>query len=509
MAALTATAILAPAATAQASFVSLTPSSAYRIPPRSSVNYGAAPGEANKVTVGNGAAGALVIDDPGATITSLTPACVITNNAHTATCTPAESLAPTLSAQLGDGDDTFTNNATIPSENDVTQTNDQGQVIDVFDTQTTVFVSGGDGIDALTGSSAAEEFSGGLGDDTLRGNGGDDFLEDVDQTFEAPADREAGPGNDTIVGGPGDDFLSGGDGTDTVQGEAGDDSLFGGLGTDNLNGGDGLDGISYSLITFDANGDFVTTKPTDAGVSVVLDAAAATTTNGLAGENDTVAGVEDVDGTGGADSLTGSVASNVLRGGGGNDTIVGAAGNDNLQGQGDDDSINAQDAAIDAVDCGGGVGADKASVDNIDTVRGCGNATVTVTTVPPQEPVVIRDPADKKKAKISGLKAARKIKAKKFRKNGKYSVSLKPNEAVNGEFGLEAKAGGRALKTTGFVTLAAKKKTLAAAKKATIKLKVGKKLRRQLKKGKKLQLTIRLTDGGGNITTRKVKIKLT
>ncbi|MCG7977901.1 MAG: RTX toxin, partial [Candidatus Thiodiazotropha endolucinida] len=64
--------------------------------------------------------------------------------------------------------------------------------------------------------------SGGLGDDYVYGEAG----------------------NDTLTGGDGRDRLYGGAGTDSLSGEAGDDRLYGGDGNDTLRGGAGTDTLS-------------------------------------------------------------------------------------------------------------------------------------------------------------------------------------------------------------------------------------------------------------------------
>ncbi len=510
-------ALLIPASAAQASFVYLNSSSPYRVPPRSNLTFFADEGETNNLTVTNGANGALVLTDPGSTIETFgSSGCEIDGTGHVATCTPAEATPPLLQVNLEDGDDSFTDAASIPSETGVTQCYFQSctesSPTEVFDVITTVYVSGDDGNDTLTGNDNSESFYAGFGNDTVRANGGDDYIQDVDQADESPADREPGAGDDHFFGGAGSDYLSGGDGNDELRGEDGDDFLAGDLGSDVIDGGGGFDGVGYfELYRYNADGSRINVKPTDAGATVNLDANAPTTGNGIDGENDTLAGIEDVDGSFASDVLNGSTVSNVLYGNGGNDLITGGAGNDNLQGGGGADTINAQDGEVDAVDCGGGISTDRAAVDNIDSVRNCGSATLATNVVPaPAGPVIIRDPADTVKAKLTKLKAAKKVKAKKIRKNGKYTASFTPNEPGKAEGELESKAGKKALRSTvGYVSLAKKARTATANKKVTLKLKIKKSLRRQLKKREKLRLTIRFTDAGGNVTTRKVNIKLT
>jgi RTX toxins and related Ca2+-binding proteins len=215
---------------------------------------------------------------------------------------------------------------------------------------------GGDGADQIRGNSANNRITGGAGNDVIDGGLGSDtvvfsgnrsqytitwngqigtvtgpdgtdtitnveFLQFADQTIAAAptggltvagdptddtmngtefADNLGGlAGNDTINGLGGDDVLNGGSGNDTLNGGEGDDVLDGGLGNDALNGGNGRDTADYRL----ASG----------GVTVNL---ATGTASGAAG-NDTLSGIEDVQGSTYNDVLTGDGNANVLRGNGG------------------------------------------------------------------------------------------------------------------------------------------------------------------------------------------------
>lgn len=112
------------------------------------------------------------------------------------------------------GNDSFTNNSSLPS---------------------TGF--GGNGDDTLTGGSAADQFFGGMGKDLLTGNGGNDNL-----NGEAGDDSlQGGDGNDIEHGGPGDDSVLGGSGNDSLFGDAGNDRMSGDLGKDRVSGGTGVD----------------------------------------------------------------------------------------------------------------------------------------------------------------------------------------------------------------------------------------------------------------------------
>ena len=81
------------------------------------------------------------------------------------------------------------------------------------------------------GSDFSEAFLGGLGDDMIRSNGGDDKL-------------MGGWGVDALFAGDGNDWINGNQGDDDLWGQSGDDVIHGGLGNDRLNGGVGDDVLS-------------------------------------------------------------------------------------------------------------------------------------------------------------------------------------------------------------------------------------------------------------------------
>lgn len=89
---------------------------------------------------------------------------------------------------------------------------------------------GGD--DRLSGGEGADVVLGGNGNDTLFGNAGDDTLID-------------GAGDDDLFGGAGRDILRGGEGDDLLYGDWARDVLVGGEGADTLTGGTGNDVFRY------------------------------------------------------------------------------------------------------------------------------------------------------------------------------------------------------------------------------------------------------------------------
>lgn len=162
------------------------------------VEYYASVGETNDVTV-DLTGSVVVIRDTGATITtSNAAACVISDDGHTASCTPSGDDPPLVQVGLRDGDDTLVNNGAFALR---------------ADGFPRFAASGGPGADELTGSSTADSLYGDEGDDIVRGMGGDDRLLDFSG------------GNDQILGGDGHDRLEGGDGDDELRGGAGSDAL--------------------------------------------------------------------------------------------------------------------------------------------------------------------------------------------------------------------------------------------------------------------------------------------
>lgn len=106
-----------------------------------------------------------------------------------------------------------------------------------------VSLQGEAGSQIMTGRDEGENLRGFADNDTLFGNGGDDFLVgDEDRT----GGSNVGDGDDRLEGGDGNDILLGNGGADLLLGGAGKDVLMGGAGDDNLDGGDDVDVAFYS-----------------------------------------------------------------------------------------------------------------------------------------------------------------------------------------------------------------------------------------------------------------------
>ncbi len=161
------------------------------------------------------------------------------------------------------------------------------------------------------GGPDADNFNGAMGPDTLVGGDGNDNL-------------NGQGGNDNLDGGTGNDGLRGDAGNDTLLGGDGNDYMTGGSGDDSLAGGNGTDTADYFY------------SDTSAAINVNLLTGVATGGGG----NDTLSGIENVNGSDFDDTITGDTLSNFLEGRGGNDSLVGGAGADNFRGGDGNDTLD-------------------------------------------------------------------------------------------------------------------------------------------------------------------------
>jgi Ca2+-binding RTX toxin-like protein len=245
------------------------------------LDFAAAPGEANRVTV-RFADGRASVRDAGAPL-SVGAGCEALS-AHAATCT----VGSYLTAQLGDGNDTI--------------------AVTLSATEGSVSLTGGPGDDVLDASrveavgprASESQLDGGPGDDTVRGG------------------RKA----DDLFGGAGADVLRGGPGFDTLSGDGPSDVPH--PGRDLLDGGVGTDTVTY--------------EERHAPVSVDLREGR----GGRRGEGDRLRRIEDIGGGNAADILRGDASANKISadrltgeaggGGSGRDVLVGRGGPDQLMG---------------------------------------------------------------------------------------------------------------------------------------------------------------------------------
>ncbi len=199
------------------------------------VNYQAALGEVNDVSIQEEPEGVFTITDLNANIFAQAGCVSITPNS--VRCEPglgdhrawvrtkdgADSVYLTSSSggylQGGGGDDTLTAN-NFGAWRFLTLNGGLGDDR----------LIGGPGPQNLVGAPGADSLDGGLGNDVLHGGYGDDVI-------------RAGPGNDEAIGGGDDDFISGGSGDDFLLGDFGTDVLRGGTGNDELDGTEGPDDL--------------------------------------------------------------------------------------------------------------------------------------------------------------------------------------------------------------------------------------------------------------------------
>jgi Ca2+-binding RTX toxin-like protein len=311
------------------------------------LSFIAAPGEVNDLTVTQ-SGGQITFNDPGKTLdtTAAGGQCGAPSGGEV-TCSVG---ARELKIELGDADDEFVSTATTGGK-----------------------VSGGDGVDTVTGGPGVEKLSGDAQNDTLNGGGGGDKLDGldgVDTLNGGPgADQlSGGTENDTLDGGGDADRLDGGFGLDTLRGGTGDDRLTGGPERDTYEGGAGRDILDWSDQTTPVTADF----------DAVAD-------DGVAGTPELLPGdVEEVVGGSAADHLSAGPAGTALRGNAGADTLTGGLGNDRLYGGADGDALSggggtdafygdagadrvlARDGVNEVIACG--TEADFAEIDPLDVV---------------------------------------------------------------------------------------------------------------------------------------------
>lgn len=152
------------------------------------------------------------------------------------------------------------------------------------------------------------------GFEAVMGNAGNETI-----LGDSNANRlEGGEGNDILAGRNGNDHLRGGSGNDVLQGGNGDDLLDGGLGEDLLTGGSGSDTATYL-------------KSKDA-VEVDLLKGIGLQIGGGDSGGDRLLGIDNVVGSEYDDTLGGDSGANVLVGDVGSDELKGCGGNDILYG---------------------------------------------------------------------------------------------------------------------------------------------------------------------------------
>ena len=206
-----------------------------------------------------------------------------------------------------------------------------------------------DGIENLHGSAYADILEGDASPNRLDGGGGTDWLSYAGsdgpvsvRLYDGYAARGHAEGDaisgfenlrgsahaDALAGNGRANRLEGSGGNDRIRGGSGDDLLEGGAGADRMDGGPGTDTVVYGK--------------SDTAVTINLGDG---TGRGGHAEGDTIAEVENVEGSGHNDVLEGDDGINLLYGGDGDDNLRGAGGDDILEGG----------AGADRLDGGGGI----------------------------------------------------------------------------------------------------------------------------------------------------------
>jgi Ca2+-binding RTX toxin-like protein len=269
------------------------------------VDYQAAPGEANDVE-GILTPDIVTIVDPGAVIVAGDGCSSVSE--HEVTCTTAAPSFIGVRLVLGDGDDTAELTSSVLFEN---------------------AMDGGEGDDHLINCLPCEthftDFVGGPGDDTL-------------EAGEPGGRLEGDDGTDTLIGSLTEgDFLIGGEGSDTLRGRGGDDLIWGGVGVepeaagdDTITAGKGADEIMPAAGDDHVDGgpgrDELVLRHAPGPVTVRLRPQTI-----VGPEAKTIAGIEDVFGTGFADRIYGDEGPNRVTS---NGLVVGRGGADVVQGDG-------------------------------------------------------------------------------------------------------------------------------------------------------------------------------
>jgi hypothetical protein len=414
---------------------------------------------------------------------------------------------------LGAGDDTFSISnvpGDMPVSADGGEGNDQLQ-------------------DAIDDVSALRTFTGGPGNDDIKGYKGPDVL-------------DGGPGNDKLDGGAGADQVLGGEGDDELAGDKYEDPA-----PDVIDGGPGFDAIDEwsrptesvnPFVSVTQNGVADDGRPGEGdnvtGIEKIV-AHSAGSYEGTAGNDDiwvwanTGRGASTIRGLEGDDKLTGLDESETIDGGPGNDTIQGGFGDDDLTGGpgrdrilGDggstcdlysctvpagNDVVRARDGEADSIDCG--LGTDTAIVDEHDTVANCETVDRATAATAGGDgatgggqtggggPVIATGKGGAAKAlalKAPARQSMRALLAKGMRASVRCAGSCRVVFTL--------RRGGKAIGTG--------RRTLLKAGTATATIKVAKKAKRALRRVRKgkLSLVVTVTDAAGKRTTASRSITI-
>ncbi len=273
-------------------------------------------------------------------------------------------LALTTAQVTGMGTDTLTNIEQAVGSSFADTLTGSGSANSLWGGAGADVLNGAGGNDVLYGEDGGDTIDGGAGGDTLDGGSGTDRLTYASATAAVTASlaltaaqNTGGAGIDTVSGfenltGSGfNDILGGDSQANDISGGAGNDTIEGGAGDDSLDGGAGTgDTASYA----------------SAATAVTINLGLAGAQDTIGAGIDTLAGFENLTGSGYNDILTGNAGANVLNGGNGDDTLSGDAGNDTLNGGAGTDSASYTSAtaavtvslAVTSAQATGGAGSD-------------------------------------------------------------------------------------------------------------------------------------------------------
>jgi len=311
------------------------------------LNYDAAPGEVNSLTISFDGTNYKFQDAPGVTITPTAPCSAVGN---VGTCPAVDAPGDRINdirALLDDQNDSAAFAASV------------GPPVGF------VLLDGQDGNDTLTAAPNVQS--------------------------QLNGDDPGGTGNDVLIGQGNDDNLIGEGGNDTLTGAAGDDGFFGGDGNDAEDGGVGDDRFSQfeadgaDVMVGGAGQDFFDADNAQVGLAISLNDVADDGTNcpGPGCEKDNLhSDIESIRAGDGNDVIVGSADRNRLDAGPGNDSVNGGDGGDSVSGDEGDDGLNGGPGADTLSDFGGadslngGPGDDLLfpafSDDGVDTMSGGG-----------------------------------------------------------------------------------------------------------------------------------------
>jgi hypothetical protein len=414
----------------------------------SGVTYATA-GPANVVVTDapSGAGTAMTISEPGIQPGGTFFGCV--DNGDSITCTFADPADASISTTLSAMNDVF--NAGASTRTEVTVQDFMG------------------GDDVITGGNLAVRPNGSSTGDVLR----------------------PGPGTDQVFGGGGNDELGdGGEGnSELVEGGPGDDRFIvlgfiapgGDPVGDVYRGGPGRDSLYVRTIL----------EPPES-FTIDLAAGAVTEASGIVGP-DVAEGFEDARTDEGADTLLGTDGPNILRSGAGNDRIVGLLGSDELSAEAGEDRLEARDGVADRVD--GGPGGDSCQLDQLDESAEC--ETIDLATLTPFGAVLPDlDPPGCRVAKLKRSQRRRQI----ARRGLRVIVDCdEPGRVGARLLGKLRRLDGRArVARAGDVQLAGRTATLGSGDRATLRLRVARRLRGLLRPRARLRLELTPVDKAGN-----------